>query len=147
MNAEQRKWTRPEQPAGQRWFATDKSRFLLVGACGFCVDGLLLTLLLGQGWSTVLARLISFPSAVSCTWCLNRLWTFHNPSTMPTKFGKKFWLYVSIQCLGAGLNFGLFVLLIQLMPRLTAIPMLPLAAAAAVSMAFNYLGAKYLVFR
>ncbi|MEM9783851.1 MAG: GtrA family protein, partial [Pseudomonadota bacterium] len=51
-------------------------RFGCTGAVGFLVDGGLLFLLIENGADAYLARLISFPMAVVCTFAMNRAWTF-----------------------------------------------------------------------
>lgn len=123
---------------------TDKARFVVVGGIGFCVDGFLFSVFLAQCGIPALARGLSFPIALCCTWYLNHIWTFQNAT--PRQFSTAFLFYVAFQCLGATLNFCIFLGLIHAIPIWAAFPLIPLAIASAIAMIFNYITAKYLVF-
>lgn len=120
-------------------------RFMVVGGFGFCVDGGLLTLLMQNDWSIISARSCSFSFAVSTTWLLNRLWTFDSGKRISAR--KEYSYYFITQILGALINLSIFFSLINLYPALRNIPLLPLAFGATVSMAFNYLVSKKIVFK
>jgi putative flippase GtrA len=119
-------------------------RFALVGGVGFIVDATVLTLLVnGLGYGHYASRAVSFSLAVTVTWLLNRRWVFQAGS--PT--GREYSGYFAIQLLGAFINLGVYVLVIELVPALAAIPVVPLAFGSAVSMFSNYLLARRFVYR
>lgn len=119
--------------------------FLVVGGLGFCVDGGLLTILMRYGWDVILARSCSFLLAVSATWLLNRLWTFDSGKLISIR--REYAFYFSAQMLGATINLSIFFILIRVYPAFRDIPLIPFAFGAAVSLAFNYIVSKRIVFK
>ena len=69
-----------------------------MGAVGFLVDGGLLYLLVAQGMSPHLARLLSFSVALTTTWALNRAWTFQAGSSVEA--GRSYAGYLLVQLSG-----------------------------------------------
>lgn len=120
-------------------------RFAVVGAFGFLVDGGLLIWLLSFGFDIYLARSVSFLSAVTFTWVLNRSWTFHRVVT--THKTENYVKYFMIQGSGAAINMALFFVFILMIPKLIEFPLLPLALGAAVSLVWNYYLSQQLVFK
>lgn len=120
-------------------------RYVMVGGIGFFVDSGLLTLLLQRGYSVVVSRGFSFTLAVSITWLINRSWTFHSNELMSTH--KEYAYYFGFQILGALINLSIFFGLIDLYPNLKRVPVVPLALGASISLAFNYLISKKMIFR
>ena len=130
-------------PSRPNWHAL--SRFLLVGAVGFGIDGGLLSWLLGQGWPIVQARSVSFLAAVSVTWWLNRTWTFRDPHKSTPR--REYLLYFVTQVGGALINLLVFFALVHAFETLRLMPLIPLAAGAVVAVAFNYSISRLVVFR
>jgi putative flippase GtrA len=121
-------------------------RFGLVGAVGFLVDGGVLQALVGLGnWGAIHARLLSFPVAVFATWLLNRHFTFSR-TTVGTA-GRSFARYAAVSLGGASINFLIYTVLVLSMAFMAALPIVPLAIASIVALAFNYLGSKHFAFR
>lgn len=120
-------------------------RFVFVGAVGFCVDAGLLTLLMQTGWNIMPARSVSFLSAVTCTWILNRIYTFR----MAQRIGilKQSVSYIATQVIGAVINLMVFFALIELYPALHNTPMIPLTFGAVASLAFNFTVSTRYVFK
>lgn len=119
-------------------------RFALVGGVGFIVDATALTLLVnGLGYGHYVSRAVSFSLAVTVTWLLNRRWVFQAGSPS----GREYSGYFAVQLLGAFINLGVYVLVIEIVPSLAAIPVVPLAVGSAVAMFSNYLLARRLVYR
>lgn len=119
--------------------------FALIGAVGFCVDGGLL--LLGHrhcGLEWPLARLLSFTAAASVTWLLNRRFTFSG-SKRSLKLDE--WRrYLTVNGVGAILNLGIFMGLVGFAPAFRDHPLVALAIAAAIALAFNFLGSRRFAF-
>jgi putative flippase GtrA len=118
---------------------------MVVGGIGFCVDGGLLLILnsLFQ-MDPLLARTIGFPTAVTVTWILNRNWTFSE--TAKAISHKRYWLYLSVQAIGAALNFGVFASLVLVAAIFEHYPILALAIGAAVSLVFTFTVSKHSIF-
>lgn len=117
--------------------------FCLVGTVGFVVDAGVLTLLVnGLGWHHYAGRAVSFPFAVTATWLLNRRWTFRRTGDTRTEYSR----YFSVQAVGALINLATYAAIIEAVPRLGAVPVIPLAAGAALALAFNFLASRRFVF-
>jgi putative flippase GtrA len=116
-----------------------------VGGIGFCVDGGLLTVLMKSTWEIMSARSLSFFSAVTCTWLLNRFWTFELDRHIGVRI--EYATYIATQVIGALINLTVFFALIEIHPLLRNTPLIPLAFGAAVSLAFNYTVSKKYVFK
>ena len=118
-------------------------RFACIGGAGFVVDAGVLTFLVnGLEWGVYEARAVSFGAAVTCTWYANRRWVFARIRRPLDEYGA----YFLVQAFGGGLNLCIYVTLIQLVPALSACPVVPLAAGAAVALLFNYFAAARIVF-
>jgi putative flippase GtrA len=117
--------------------------FATVGLVGFIVDGALLSALVhAQGWPHYKARALSFAAAVTVTWYLNRNWVFSRTSERAKEYGA----YVGVQSVGAAINLGTYALVIGLVPSLAQLPIVPLAAGAALALCFTYSAAGRWVF-
>lgn len=94
--------------------------------------------------SVYIARALSFTAAVIATWLLNRMFVFDADAngSIVAEYGR----YFVTQVAGALSNLGVFVALIELMPRLGATPIVPLAVGAALGALVNYAGATLWVF-
>jgi putative flippase GtrA len=123
------------------------ARFILVGCIGFAVDAGVLVLALGQLTSSVYAaRALSFTAAVFVTWLCNRTFVFvasGSGAAVVAEYGR----YLVTQVTGALANLLIFVVLIELVPRLAATPVVPLAVGAVAGALVNYAGSAWWVFR
>lgn len=122
--------------------------YLLVGAVGFVVDAVVLTLLVKLNIvDAYSARLLSFPPAVLVTWLLNRQLVFKSGArTFKSRTGE-YGRYFTVQTLGALINLAVYMLCLALLPVLQQWPVIALAAGSAVALVFNFAGARYWVFR
>jgi putative flippase GtrA len=121
-------------------------RFGLVGTVGFLVDGGLLQALVGlAGWGVIHARVLSFPVAVFATWLLNRHFTFDQANNGAAS--RSFARYVAVSLGGASVNFTIYTVLVLSVAPMAALPIVPLAIASIVALAFNYFGSKHFAFR
>jgi putative flippase GtrA len=117
--------------------------FLAVGGLGFLVDAAILsTLVHVYAWSHVTARALSFATAVTVTWYCNRRWVFSRTQNQAREYSA----YFGLQAVGAVINLGTYGVLVALLPALALVPVIPLAAGAALALLFNYSGAARWVF-
>ncbi len=117
--------------------------FTTVGIVGFIVDaGILSALVHGWEWPHYAARALSFGAAVSATWHLNRRWVFSRTNDATREYGA----YFGVQAVGAAVNLGTYAVAILVYPSLAEVPVVPLAAGAALAMLFNYYAAARWVF-
>lgn len=121
-------------------------QFAAAGATGFMVDATVLSLLTSlAGWQPLRARLLSFLSAVTITWLLNRRYAFADQRAR-RHVSWEYSRYLLVQILGAMLNYLVFALVLVLLPALNAHPVRPLAAGSAVAMFFNYFSIQHWAF-
>lgn len=119
------------------------ARFGMVGVAGFVVDGGLLQLLVAGGLAgPIVARLVSFPTAVLVTWYLNRRITFGDGGPLLRSLLR----YVLVSAVGTTLNFVVYSALVLGSPWMAARPLLPFAVASVLAMTVNYLGARHFAF-
>ena len=117
--------------------------FAAVGVAGFTVDAAILSTLVHIfSWHHYTARALSFATAVTVTWSLNRHWVFSRTSDSAREYSA----YFAVQTAGAVINVGTYALVIALIPSLAQYPVLPLAAGAALALSFNYCAARRWVF-
>lgn len=119
--------------------------FGLVGVAGFAVDAGLLALTIawaGPYWG----RAISFVAAILATWVLNRRITFRDrPSrhSLPGELGR----YFAAMCIGGGVNYGVYVVLLSVIGSSGLAPFTALAVGSLSGMAVNLMLAHHIVFR
>lgn len=122
--------------------------FGMVGAVGFVIDAFLLTVLTVKlDLDIVPARAISFACATLITWLLNRTLTFSSQASRePQTRKKEYFMYITVQMIGAALNFVVFLALIEGNPMLRQMPVIPLAGGAVVALVFNFAMSRKFVF-
>jgi len=125
-------------------------RFAITGSIGFCVDLVVLLILVDVfGVPPLLAKVASFAVALPTTWLINRAWTFNHRLGVPAKLSfREFSAYLGIQLTGASVNYATFAVVLLNSP-LTGDLALIVATAAGVlaGMSFNVAGNKWVVFR
>ncbi len=121
------------------------SRFGVVGVIGFVVDGGLLYLLLLQSFDPYLARAITFPTAVTVTWYLNRRWTFAARGA-PAGKGRDYWRYVLVQVVGAASNYAVYAVILLFVSHTPAHALGALALGALAGLVVNFAGSRWWVF-
>ncbi len=112
-------------------------RFLVVGATGFFIDAFLFYLAIQ--WAELgvfLARLISFPIAMTATWALNRFWTFESGQTTAPR--RQYVSYVYVQIFGVIINQSIFVVLVTVGGLWLSYPVLSLTVGSATSAVFTF---------
>lgn len=119
--------------------------FVLVGAIGFLIDaGILTTLMTGFSFGHYGARAISFTVAVTATWYMNRRWVFGRIAVRMS--GREYTAYLLVQIIGALINLSVFFAVIEFVPELVRMPVIPLALGAAVALLFNFGASSRFVF-
>ena len=86
---------------------------------------------------------MSFATAVTVTWYCNRHWVFARTSDASREYGA----YFSVQLVGAVINLGVYVAILETVRSLARFPVLPLAGGAVLALLFNYWAAGRWVFR
>ncbi len=113
------------------------SGFVVVGAVGFLIDaGILTALMTGFDFDPYRARAISFTIAVTATWYMNRRWVFER-NAVPVS-GREYSSYFFVQVVGAAINLSVFIAVIEFVPSLAIVPVIPLAIGAAAALLFNF---------
>jgi putative flippase GtrA len=121
-------------------------RFGLVGVAGYIVDASVLTsfveILHVDPYS---ARVVSFLCAASTTWWLNRHFTFAKSSEQ--KASRQWLSFLLVSTGGAAINYGAYVITLQVWPLAYEYPAIGAAVGALAGMLFNFPMSKLLVFR
>ncbi|GAB7024122.1 GtrA family protein [Salidesulfovibrio brasiliensis] len=118
------------------------ARYCVGGALGFAVDAGIVLLLEQLAMDPFTSRVFSIIIAIAVTWVYHRNVTF-----TPAGDGilKELGRYYVSNALGAGVNYTVYsAWLILFAPKHLIIP---LAVASIVALAFNYVMAKFFVFR
>ncbi|WP_137124330.1 GtrA family protein [Roseomonas sp. HF4] len=120
-------------------------RFGVVGTVGFVTDTAVLYGALALGAGLYLGRAISYVSAATVTWALNRAWTFRGRGAGPVH--RQWALFVVVNLVGFALNYGTYALLVTFVPLVAAHPVLGVAAGSVTGMFTNFALSRRLVFR
>lgn len=120
-------------------------KFGMVGTIGFLVDSGVLLLLLHFGLNPYRGRLVSFFIAVTCTWLLNRNFTFKTKKT--TTLWTEWMKYVMANSIGAILNYGVYAILLLKVVLVAQSPVLGVAAGSMVGLLANYINSSVFVFK
>ena len=118
--------------------------FGMVGCCGFVVDTATVYGLRGE-LGLYGAGMVSYVTAATATWLLNRNWTFRGRGTGPAhhQWGR----FLGVNILGFTLNRGAYALLITFVPLCAAQPVFATFAGAVAGMFVNFNMSRTLVFR
>jgi putative flippase GtrA len=119
--------------------------FGTVGVAGFAIDAGTLTGMRLLGLGLILGRVISYLTAATCTWALNRRYTF------TSKAGRgafREWLtFLVSQLFGAAFNLGLYGWLVTSSPMVATHPVIGVAAGSLAGMLVNFFVARKFVFK
>jgi putative flippase GtrA len=118
-------------------------RFLIVGTVGFVLDGGVLNLLVWNGVDPYVARVFSFPPAVTVTWYLNRVWAF---ATRSGGARHQYLRYVAVQIFGAVGNYTIYAIILSVVPHTTEGVTVAFATGSVCALLINFIGARMLVF-
>jgi putative flippase GtrA len=132
-------------PARAR-LAQEFLRFGVVGTLGFVVDTAVLYGALALGAGLYGGRALSYLTAATATWLLNRAWTFRGRGA-GQKAHRQWALFVVVNLGGFVLNYGTYALLVAFVPVVAAHPVLGVAAGSVAGMFSNFFLSRQLVFR
>jgi len=124
--------------------ATQFLRFALVGVVGFGVDaGTLRFVIATFGLNLYLGRVVSFLTAATVTWALNRTFTFRHKGAPAAQ-----WLrFVCANALGGAVNFGVYALMVGTLATVREYPSIAVACGSVAGMGLNFILMKKVVFR
>ena len=118
-------------------------RFAVVGTIGFVVDAGVLLYVLSQEFGFYSARAVSFLCAVTCTWLLNRVFTFRDRNA--GRLGQ--WAhYASVNLVGPQINYGIYAMLVWQLAFVQTWPVLGVAAGSIAGMFVNFTLSRRYVF-
>ena len=120
-------------------------RFAVIGAFGFAVDAGVLWLAMDAGTGFHLGRVISFLTAVSFTWALNRRHSF--PSREDASRFKQWLRYVLAMLVGGAVNLGASFACYHAFEIVRVWPILAVAVGSLAGMLVNFFAARQFVFR
>lgn len=118
-------------------------RFALVGCLGFVVDVAILypVAWLGAGW--VIGRLCSWLGAATCTWAVNRRFTF---AVALAPSWREWGAYLIANSAGGVVNYATYVALIEAVPAIAAHPYLAVGAGSVAGLLVNFTMSRRFVF-
>ncbi len=119
--------------------------FGVVGVIGFSIDAGTLYLARWLGAGLILGRIVSYLTAATSTWALNRRFTF--TSREPQDPWREWALFMVSQLAGAAFNLGLYAWLVTTNGLIAAQPIMGVAAGSLAGMMVNFFVAKKFVFR
>jgi putative flippase GtrA len=120
-------------------------RFGLVGVIGFAVDASTLAMMLMADAGVLRGRAVSYVAAASCTWALNRRWTFHDRSSRRARQWAQF---LAVNSLGGAVNYVIYTLLVFHLDGSSMIrPIIAVAVGSICGLAINFLLSKHMIFQ
>ncbi len=118
-------------------------RFAVVGTIGFVIDAGVLLYVLSLDFDFYSARAISFLCAVTCTWLLNRVFTFRDRNEDLVGQWARF---ASVNLIGGLINYGIYAVLVWQLAIVQTWPTLGVAAGSIAGMFINFALSRRLVF-
>jgi putative flippase GtrA len=120
-------------------------RFAAVGVVGFFVDAGVLTLAMSLlGLNIYTARVLSFLTAVTATWAMNRAFTFKQRAS--PSMVKEWVRFCAANAVGGLVNLGTYVLLVNTVTIAHDLPVVGVAAGSLAGLAVNFTLSRIFVF-
>jgi putative flippase GtrA len=118
--------------------------FTVIGAAGFAVDASVLYAALYLGLGLYAGRALSYLSAVTFTWALNRRFTFARSLTVGR--GTQWRRFAVSQLSGAVINLSVYASLVRMSHYCADHPVIGVAVGSLMGLTVNYLAARRYVF-
>ena len=135
----------PAAPRPYRVLIRQLFAFGVVGVLGFLVDAGILYLARCLGIGLIVGRVVSYLTAATSTWALNRRFTF---TSREDRGPLREWvLFMISQLAGAVFNLGLYGWLVTSSRLVAAQPVIGVAAGSLAGMLVNFFVAKKFVFK
>jgi len=119
-------------------------RFGVVGTVGFVVDTAVLYAGLALGLGFYLGRGVSYMSAVTTTFMLNRAWTFRGQGSHTPL--RQWGIFAIVNLVGFAFNYGTYAALVASVALVAQYPVLGVAAGSVAGMTGNFLLSRRFVF-
>jgi putative flippase GtrA len=120
--------------------------FSIVGAIGFLVDAAALYFAIGVlGAGLYGGRVISYLTAATATWLLNRRYTFREQRS--TNRVAEWGRFLAANAVGGLVNYATYAFLVTFYPVAAAYPVLGVAAGSVAGLVVNFSLSRRLVFR
>lgn len=120
-------------------------RFGVVGTLGFLIDTAVLYAALSLGAGLYLGRVLSYVTAASANWALNRVWTFREADRGLR--GRQWSMFLLVNLLGFVVNYSVYILLVTFWPVAFSHPVIAVAAGAVAGLGGNFLLSRRFVFQ
>ena len=136
----------PTTPSARDQAIGEFARFVVIGTIGFIVDASTLKLLVALlKMDLYSGRLVSYLTAATGNWMLNRRFTFKQAS--PTSPVRQWLKYLGANGIGFAFNYSTYAALITYVAIAKAHPVLGVAAGSIAGLSFNFTVNKFWVFR
>jgi putative flippase GtrA len=119
-------------------------RFGVVGTFGFVVDTTVLYIGLALGLGLYSGRAVSYVTAASANWALNRAWTFRGHGRGPA--WRQWITFLVVNLVGFACNYGTYAALVASVAVVAQHPVLGVAAGSLAGMIGNFLLSRRFVF-
>lgn len=120
-------------------------RFGLVGVIGFFVDvGVLLTAMTWLGMGIYVTRIVSYLTAATTTWFLNRYFTF--PEHRSDKFATEWLRFIMANSIGGAINYAVYAIYMTHTYVCGAQPIVGVALGSVSGLVANYALSRIVVF-
>ncbi|MBO1074489.1 GtrA family protein [Roseomonas marmotae] len=120
-------------------------RFGVVGTLGFLIDTVTLYAALSLGAGLYLGRALSYLTAASANWALNRAWTFRDADR--SSRGRQWAMFLLVNLFGFVINYGTYSLLVSTWALAHTHPVIGVAAGSIAGLGGNFLLSRRFVFR
>lgn len=133
-------------PARRRSVISQLFWFGVAGVLGLLVD--MGVLWLSTPWLGLYGgRVLSFLCAATSTWAVNRRQTFAPTGRQGKTLAAEYLAYLGTMSVGGTVNYGAYVAFVRHFPDLPGFSMLGVAVGSLVGLGFNFVSARYLIFR
>ncbi|MDB5369059.1 MAG: GtrA-like protein [Roseomonas sp.] len=120
-------------------------RFGVVGTMGFVIDTATLYAAISLGAGLYLGRVLSYVTAASANWAVNRTWTFSEADRSAK--GRQWMMFLLVNLVGFAVNYGTYTALVSSWPLAAAYPVIGVAAGSLAGLGGNFFLSRRFVFK